>query len=175
MPDATLSQALREAYAVAPSDVVIHHTLEINHTAFSQPLRVVRDTVDLAATLEAGAPHDAGQEVTFTAFRFDIVPPEVNPVSVPQCVIEIDNVGREILAQVEAAMATTDLITCIYRQFLSDDLSAPQNDPPLTLTITAISANVFRIRATASFGDLANKKFPGVDYTAETFPGLVAQ
>lgn len=172
MPDSTLSQAIREAYAAAPADVIIYHTLEINHPAFSHPIRVVRDTAVLTATLEAAAPHNPGQAVTFVGFRFDIVPPEVGPTAIPQCVIEIDNVDRSILAQVEAAMTTTSLITCIYRQFISSDLSAPQNNPPLTLTLFSISANVFRIKAAAGFDDLQNRRFPGVEYTSEVFPGL---
>ena len=53
MPDPTLSQAIREAYAAAPSDVVILHTLELRHPAFVNDdesptaIRVVRDHRDL--------------------------------------------------------------------------------------------------------------------------------
>lgn len=174
MPDSTLSQAIREAYAAAPADVIVYHTLEIDHPAFTTPIRVVRDVADLTATLESTAPRDASQSVSFIAYRFDVVPPDVSSTAIPQCVIEIDNVSRTILTQIEAAMATTDLITCIYRQFISTDLSAPQNDPPLTLTVQTITATVFRIRATCGFGDLANRRFPALDYTAETFSGLIA-
>jgi hypothetical protein len=63
----------------------------------------------------------------------------------------------------------------IYRAFLSSDLSGPENDPPLTLTIKSISADVFRIRAVAGFDDLANRRFPALEYEASTFPGLIAQ
>ena len=41
MPDPALSAALAEAYAAAPIDQVILHTLEIWHPAFSVPIRVV--------------------------------------------------------------------------------------------------------------------------------------
>ena len=34
MPNTLLSEALREAYASAPSDVVILHTLELRHPSF---------------------------------------------------------------------------------------------------------------------------------------------
>ena len=34
MPDPALSEAIREAYAAAPADVVILHTLELRHPAF---------------------------------------------------------------------------------------------------------------------------------------------
>jgi len=175
MPDDTLSLAIKEAYASAPSNLVIHHTLEIWHPNFTTPIRVVRDHVDLTAKLESSAPRNAGQYVTFVGYAFDVVPPEVTHTAVPQCVIEIDNVSRDILAKIDLALGNVDPITVIYRAFLSTDLSGPENDPPLTLTILSITANVFRIRAMAGFGDLTNKRFPGLDYTAEVFPGLIPQ
>lgn len=175
MPDAALSAALAEAYASAPTDAVIYHTLEINHATFATPIRVVRDSADLDATLEADAPSDPSTEVTFTAYAFEIVPPEVTLDGAPRLQIEIDNVSREILANIELAMSSRELLTVIYRAFLSSDLSGPQNDPPLSLTIFSISATPLRIRALAGFQDVANKRFPGEEYTAETFPGLVLQ
>lgn len=175
MPDDTLSLAIQEAYASAPSNLVIYHTLEIWHPNFSTPIRVVRDHADLTARLEASAPRDAGQTVTFVGYAFDVVPPEVTHTAVPQCVIEIDNVSRDILAHVEASMGSSELITLTYRAFLSSDLTAPQNNPPLTLTVLSISATVFRVRATCGFPNLANRRFPGLDYTAEVFPGLIPQ
>lgn len=175
MPDDTLSLAIQEAYASAPSAGIIHHTLEIWHPAFTVPIRVVRDHADLTATLEATAPRNPSEAVTFIGYAFDIVPPEVTHSAVPQCVIEIDNISRDILAQFDAAVHSPSPITVIYRAFLSDDLSGPENDPPLTMELQSVTADVFRIRATAGFGDLSNKRFPGMDYTAEVFPGLIAQ
>lgn len=175
MPDSTLSQAIKEAYASAPSTSIIYHTLEIWHPAFTAPIRVVRDVADMTATLEASAPRNAGQAVTFVGFAFDIVPPEVDTSGVPQCVIEIDNVSRDIIASIEASMGSATPVSVIYRAFLSDDLSGPENDPPLTMEILAITANVFRVRATCGFGNLSNKRFPTLDYTAAVFPGLIAQ
>lgn len=177
MPDSTLSQAVKEAYASAPSTSIIYHTLELYHPSFTVPIRVVRDVDDLDATLEATAPRDASTEVTFSGFQFNFTKPEISTSGVPQCTVEIDNVSREILAQIEAAIASgsQELITVTYREFLSDDLGQPENDPPLTLTISDINANPFKITATAGFPNMANKRFPGEDYTAEVYPGLIAQ
>ena len=77
MPDVTLSEAIKEAYASAPADVVIYHTLEINHPAFSEPIYVVRDYQDLNANLEDGTP------VTFLRLAFNLVKPEVSATGVP--------------------------------------------------------------------------------------------
>lgn len=173
MPDPNLSEAIKEAYASAPSDEVIYHTLEIWHPNFTQPIYVVRDFQDLNATKEATAARDAGTEVTFVGFAFDFIPPEVDRGGIPQCVVEIDNVSREILANIEAAMGSTETITVIYRAYLSSDLSGPENDPPLELTIHSITADPFKVRAVAGFGSLANVKFPRLEYSSEVFPGLI--
>lgn len=168
MHDSTLSQAIKEAYASAPSDVIVYHTLEINHPAFTQPIYVVRDNADLTATLETE------EEVTFIRYAFDLVKPEVSATGVPQCTITIDNVSREILANIQLALQSIDTITVVYREYISTDLSGPQNNPPLTMTVLSISADVFRISAVVGFPDLVNKRFPSQEYTAELFPGLVS-
>lgn len=175
MTDSTLSTAIKEAYASAPSDEIIYHTLELYHANFTAPIRVVRDTSTLTAKLESTAPRNPSTSVTFTAFAFNVLPPEVTPTAIPQCQIEIDNVDRSIVANIELAAGSTDKIEVIYRQFLSSNITVgPENDPPLTMTIMSISADVFRVRATAGFGDLSNLRFPRIDYTAEVFPGLIA-
>ena len=175
MPDTTMSDALKEAYAAAPANLIVYHTLELYHPAFDQPIRVVRDSADLEAFLEDDAPRDAGEEVLFIAFPFDITPPSVDVAGSPMCTIEIGNTTREVTVQLEAAMSSAELLEVIYRQYISTDLSGPQNNPPLTLTVFRITADVFRVRAQAGFGDLANRRFPSQDYTAERFPGLVLQ
>lgn len=173
MPDPALSAAIQEAYASAPIDQVIYHTLELWHPAFSVPIRVVRDFTSLDARIEAGAARDAGNVVTFVGFAFDITPPDQTTSGVPQCVIEIDNVDRQILAQIDLAVQTAEQITAIYRAYLSDALlDGPENDPPMELTMISISATPFRIRGTAGFPDLVNLRFPKLDYDLETFPGL---
>jgi len=168
MPDSTLSQAIKEAFAAAPAGVIVYNTLEISHPAFSQPIYIVRDTADLDAKLETG------EAVTYIRFAFDLKKPEVSATGVPQCTIEIDNVSREILANVQLAIRSTEKITVTYREYLSTDLSGPQNNPPMVLTVFSIKADVFKVTAVAGFGDLNNKRFPGVEYTAERFPGLVS-
>lgn len=176
MSDTTLSLAIKEAYSAAPSNVVIYHTLELWHINFTTPIRVVRDFANLSARLEASAPRDAGQIVTFIAFAFDFSKPEVSSSNVPQITITMDNVDRSIVANIEAAMGSRELVTVTYREFLSSDLvgvsSGPQNNPPLSMTIMTTVADVFKITATAGFPNLMNKRFPTQEYSAETFTGL---
>lgn len=173
MPDSALTLAIKEAYAAAPANVVIYHTMELWHSAFATPIRVVRDYTDLVATLESTAPRNPSTAVTFVAFNFDFTKPEVSPDGVPQVTITMDNVDRSIVANIESTLGTTELVTLIYREFISTDLSAPQNNPPLIMTIMSVNADVFKITATAGFPNLVNKRFPTKEYDSETFVGLL--
>lgn len=179
MPDSSLSAAIKEAYATAPQGEVILHTLEFRHPSFEDELgaptaiRVVHDHADLNARLETSAPLNPDEYVTFIAFAFDFSLPEVQQTAMPEITITIDNVSQDIERNLALAVASPYKIEVTYRPYLNTDLTGPQMNPPLTLTVTGVEANDFQITARATFSDMANKLFPGVDYTAETFPGLV--
>ncbi len=120
MPDPVLEQALREAYASAPADTVILHTIELRHPAFDDDdgrptaIRVVRDHVDLTARLEATAPLDAGETVWFVALAFDLELPPVDSAPMPEISVTLDNVGREIVRHLDAAATSRARIEVTY-------------------------------------------------------------
>lgn len=176
MTDTTLSEALKEAYASAPSDVVIIQTLELLHPAFDQPIRVVSDYIPIDARLEPNAPENPGEIVTFQPFSFGLTLPEVFDKGVPELSFNIDNVSGEIIKNVKIAMTMPQKLEVICRLYLSTDLdSGPQNNPPLQMTVNSIQANAMRIEAKASILDFANKKFPNNEYDERRFPGLIAE
>ena len=160
MPNDALSAALAEAYASAPTSVVILHTLEFRHSAFSAPIRVVMDHQNLTATLEAGAPANPGEAVEFLAYAFDVKLPDASSGRMPELEITIDNIDQVIEENIELAAGSTEKIEVTYRPYLSTDL-------------THVEATVFQVSARAGFRNLGNLGFPNQDYTAERFPGLV--
>ena len=82
--DPELQQAIAEAYACAPQDVLILHTLEINHKTFNRPARVARwsgvgpEVEVFRCRLEGNALYNPGEVVEFVGLPFELVPPE-NP------------------------------------------------------------------------------------------------
>ena len=178
MPDPALSEAIQEAYAHAPSEAIILHTLEIRHPDFRDEngnptaIRVVRDQLDLQARLEADAPMDAGAIVTFVAMGFDLDLPAVDTTPVPEIVVTLDNVSREIVRYLDVAAESQSVIEITYRPYLSNDLEGPQMDPPITLILSEVEADVQRVTARARMMDIGNKAFPSRTYTAKEFPGL---
>lgn len=178
MTDNTLSEALKEAYASAPSDVILLHTLELRHPSFvdenGEPtaIRVVRDNINHICTLEDSAPLDAGNAVEFIAMGFDLELPPVEEIPVPEITLTLDNVSTEIIQYLDRAVETQDMIEMTYRPYLSNDLSCPQMNPPITLVITEITADISKISATARMMDIGNKSFPEENYTVKKYPGL---
>lgn len=180
MPDFTLSDAIREAYAANPSSVVVFDTIELRHPAFLDDagnptsIRLVNDKQNLTAGLEATAPLNPGAMVEFVACAFALELPEVNQNASPELKFRVDNVSREITRHVRAAQEYGSPIELTYRAYTSGATSAPQNNPVLTLEITSVRAEAYTVTATASFPNLANKQFPGVDYDLRRFPGLAS-
>lgn len=178
MTDTTLSEALKEAYASAPSDVILLHTLELRHPSFMDDagnqtaIRVVRDNINHVCRLEESAPLDGGQEVEFVAMAFDLELPPVETIPVPEITLTLDNVSTEIIQYLDQAVETQDMIEMTYRPYLSNELSCPQMNPPITLVITDITADISKISATARMMDIGNKSFPAENYTVKKYPGL---
>jgi hypothetical protein len=132
----------------------------------------VRDFVNLRAFLEDEAPVNASQEVKFIAMAFDLSLPPVDTAPMPEISITLDNVSSEIVKHIDKAASSQEKIEVTYRPYLSDDLSAPQMIPPITLTITEITADIMHITATARMMDIGNKSFPSETYTLARFVGL---
>lgn len=175
-----LSQAIKEAYASAPVDEVILNTLEIRHSSFLDSegyptaIRVVLDYTDLTAYLEADAPLNGGEEVTFIAYPFDFQLPGIDEGAAGVLQITIDNTSPEIGRYIEQANETTEPIEITYRPYLASDLTGPQMDPPLNMEVKGITIDTGTnsITMKAGWGNLMNKKFPGEVYTYAGYPGL---
>tara|TARA_Y100001960_G_C14385059_1_gene685750 strand:- start:133 stop:666 length:534 start_codon:yes stop_codon:yes gene_type:complete len=175
---ATYSEALQEAYASAPTDVVILQTLEIRHPYFKDeggnPMSVylVKNGEDIEAVIEEGHPIDSGKQVKFLSCPFQLVKPGKEPGVVPQLKIQVDNVSAEINKHLEMAVSEEIPIKVILREYLSTDLSQPESIP-LEFEIMDTDLNKFIIVFTCMISVFTDKTVPTVEYTSATFPNLV--
>lgn len=158
--------AIIEAFAMANSDIVILETLEFVFAPTDDRILIVNNTVDIVATLETA------EVVTFKAVGVKIKLPARNEDGFQDLTISIDNTNFEASDFLEKTLAYDDPVLCYYRPYLSNDLTMPQMNPPLTLYITDadISSEVVTVRA--SFADFLNKPFLSEKYTREHFPAL---
>lgn len=174
------SEAYAEAAAFAKAGEPVLLTLAIYNSAIVNPrtgqqfvVYLVQDFHDLRATLEADAPLDAGQEVVFRPVPFKAsLPDESSDAPAGTVLIELSNVSRQLVPYLEAAARSTEPIEMIFRTYLRSDTSAPHEMPPLRVQATGATVTTDTVTLQAGFGDLTNRRFPRVEYTAQEFPCL---
>lgn len=169
------NEALLEAYASCPPSVRIYFALEIWQSSFDAPARVVANVGDdMSFGLEDSAPHNPGETVLFTACPFTSTYPEQREGQPPSANITIDNVNRELVPKIRAALGVRQYIQILYREYLSNDLTEPAFGP-----VEYQLSNVVMIGATltgtAMVKNLQNKRFPALskNYSYTQFPSLL--
>jgi hypothetical protein len=185
-------EALREAYNAAPLSAVVLPTIELRHASFidndNQPfaIRFVRDYgtlieegVDGAPAiygwylkLEPDAPMQANQTVMFQSCMFDFRLPEQLESKTTGIELSFDNVTALVSSYLDRAIQYKSTMALIYREYLADTPNVVQLKMD-NLSIKSISANIFKVTASASYIDLINKKFPNKLYRVDEYPGLL--
>lgn len=167
MPSNSLSDAIREAYASAQSDLIYLDTLQVSHPTVGD-FYIVADREDHLLGLETGVYQN------FTASGFRFILPSAGRNGVQELTVAIDNVNRipsQFVADVLAAPGS-EPVTLTYRPYLSTKLDRPQMNPPLVLFLTDIVITAVEITGTATFADLLNRTFLSESYGRRNFPGL---
>jgi hypothetical protein len=181
MPDPSVSDALKEAYAIAPDTALIHDTLELRHPLFideegnPDSIWITTNVEPVTATLEEAAPVKGGQVVTFVSFPFQFALAPIENSAAQDLELAIDNVDRRIIENLDLAMASATKIEICYRPYLESDLSGPQMDPPPTFTLSQVKADALTVRGRARVSINLNVSFPRRLYTAVEFPALIGQ
>ena len=102
-----LQKAIAEAYASAPVEVQMLHTLELNHKSFTQPARVARWPLEpeprrFMLRLEDDAAYDPGALAEFIGLPFDISLPEKSENTPGEVNLRICGVGDYFDEDLEA-------------------------------------------------------------------------
>ena len=158
--------ALLENRASAPSGQGILRTLELWHPPWSQRYYLTDWPEPFDATLEVGG------TVTFENYPFALVLPTVDGAGQQNMQVSLTNADPLIADLVRAAHADpAHRIECTYREFLTDQLDAPQS-APLKLSFDMIQVGDEAVTGVAGRSDVLNRRFPGVWYDTQHFPGL---
>jgi hypothetical protein len=160
------TEALKTARASAPARQDILRTLELWHPTWPARQYLTTWPAPFEAMLETGGP------VTFQPFPFAVVLPTVNGAGQQDMQVTLTNADQAVADLVRLAHTDpTQRIECTYREFLSDELGAPQS-APLRLTFEAIQIGEESVTGVAGRSDVLNRRFPGVWYDVQHFPGL---
>lgn len=181
--DVLLSEAIAEAYSIAPVNDVILQTLEIRHPTFAIPVRLVADFGTLITpgdpdifgwmlTLESNAPVDASASVLFQSCMFDITKPSQQAGQLPSITITVDNVAFAVSQYMDEAVSSRVPMQVTYREFLASNPSAPEMILG-GLLVNDVTSTITRTSITAAYTNLTGFNFPAILYRAETHPGLI--
>ena len=143
---------------------VIVHTVELQCDAW-QPVYLCNGFRDLALVLETG------ENVIARATGMDVSLPKKDATGAQTLRFALDNVLGEATRLVRTAVDDGQEVRLIYRSYVSDDLSAPA-DNPLHMVVKNFTARGPQVDITAGFFDLIDTQFPRDVYTSEFAPGL---
>lgn len=169
MPRDDLLDAIREAYTVSPTGIVILETLEINHPK-EDTIYIVKNTEEMTATLE-----DGFTVATFLPCPFELKMPSITDEGTAEITVavdDIDNVPSDFIERVLSHSDDLREVQMIFRLFLSNDLTKPQNNPPLKLYWRSATINDLTVSVTAGTPNVSQNVFPNRNYTRQQFPGL---
>ena len=182
MPDPTLTEAWKEAAALAPAGEEPVDTLEIRHPDFidddgnPDSIWITTNQTDVTAPIEDDAPVKGGQSVVFRSFGFTFKLARIEPGSGAEMEIAVDSTDRRIVAALDRAVVSSIEIVMCYRPYLSNDLEdGPQMIPSPSFVLSKASVRNLRTTGRARVAiDLAGP-FPREVYTAIEYPGLIGQ
>lgn len=161
----TLTAAIQEAYANARQDPTIE-TIQITNPVDGASIYMCQQRSALDLTLEDATM----QRFEPVPFRFTL--PSTGENGRQDLTLEIDNIDRRISDFVTAVKSSTDPVEVRYRPYLASDMSTPQMNPPLLLTLKSVSLNTVVAAGKASFADVLNRKFLNQLYTRQRFKSL---
>lgn len=164
---ASWEDAVKEAYTSSPKGVVIYETLQVSHPSVAEDYYLINQRESFDLPLE-----DGGGPVTFKASGFNFTLPPTGENGTQDLRLSIDNVDREITDFLMQVIGSAEPVKITYRPYLSSDLTKPQLDPPLELTLRDVKINNFNVTGRATFADVLNQPFPNDYYTRTRFPSL---
>ena len=166
MPNPSLSEAIKEAYASCPTSKTVFDTIEIRQTGVQPPIYLVRGRTTLTAVDENHI------ERTFQPSNFQFSLPPENEEGFRSLNIVIDNIGRAISDFVQLSKSEKIPVEIVYRPYVSDNLTTPAMIPPLILWLKDVQIVTHQVTGRATFFDIVNQKFPSELYTRDRFPSL---
>ncbi|WP_246701117.1 DUF1833 family protein [Rhodopseudomonas sp. BR0C11] len=169
------SEAWLEAVASCPPSERTYDTVQLDHPSFGEPAYIVANVADdMQFGIEPGAAINAGQMVTFIACPFKAPWPEQREGQPPVAKVEIDNVARELVPKVRAALGYRSYITVTHRQYLESDRGEPAYGP-ISFILSNVTLIGTKLSGEVRVKNLQNKRFPKLDknYSYTDFPSLL--
>jgi hypothetical protein len=132
----------------------------------ADPIHLVNDNMPLTALIETGT------EVTFVTRSFELNPFVSGEDGSPSIQLTIDNTDFAVSRYINNARKFAVPLEVVLRIYMTNDLTGPQNNPPMVLFATDFDTRGSVVGCKLSWIDLINSKFPNFYYTPARCPSL---
>lgn len=176
MPTINLSDALREAYAVADTTAIEYYTFEWIHPSWDPPVFTVHGWDEIEALIED--PSDspkAGELVTFQPLPIEGILPPTTADEVPSFQFRMYDPSRIVAQKIIEAQNDPKPIQMLMRVYLSNRLTVgPETQPVPRYYVgsTRLVKKTGMVTGRCVFQDYMGRSAPFTTYTPAEFPGL---
>lgn len=132
--------------------------LKINHSTWAQPFYFVNDRAN----------HTDSSSIEWIGFPFSIMLPDEKDDEIPQAVLSIDNIDREIVAVLRALSTPCTVTIWIVLGSDIDDIVAG----PYDFAFNAATWNALTVSGVLEYEPILNMRWPEHDFSPITTPGL---
>lgn len=162
-----LTQAMTEAYAANNATYRIYETVEIDHSTFDQPIRVVTGAEeDMMFPITAG-----GTPVLFQAVAISVTLPGSTEDGPTTAKLTISNVSSMLNDPLNAAVMSDEPIIAVYRAYTTQDLTQP-GDIVGGLELWEVDLAAGSATGTLRFKELELQAFPLPTYDEQYYPAV---
>lgn len=163
----SLTEAMVEAYAVAPAGETIIETIELDHPSFDEPARI-------ASGIEEDIllpPAEGADPVLFRAVQVQVIPPGMGEDGPTPMRLKLDAVSGWLLPYLRAAMQSTAPVSVTYRAYTTADLTQP-GEVIDGLELRHVTLTATAAEGTVSFREIELQAFPLPTYDETYYPAL---
>lgn len=160
-----MSLKLSRIYNSAPVDDAHLLLMQLDCTAWAEPVRLAVSGRDETVTLPGGS------VATFVWSGLSINLPDQAASGTQDLAFGLDGVTIDVLEKIDAALAADATVTATLYVYTQKFRDAPQKTP-LTLEVTSVVADSKSVQCGARARDVINAAFPRLRYTPNNAPGL---
>ncbi|MFD2679027.1 DUF1833 family protein [Camelimonas lactis] len=161
----SISAAMEEAYAAARPDQVIVQTLEMDHPAFAQPVRIVTNVAEDMTLTVPGA-----GDVLFQACGVSITLPGDTEDGPTQARVRVDNVSGILRGYLKDAVQAGEPIKVTFRAYILGEMQPGEVIDGMELASVSLTATA--AEGALKFRELELQAFPLATYDQQYYPAL---
>lgn len=166
MAGRTLSNAAKAALYAQSTDEAFIILVTINHSTFTDPVRVASDPLELLPVAGVRGVVSRGEEFVFLPFNIEL--PAQDDSGVAKARLSVDNISREIVAAVRNATSALSINIEIVLASDPDTVEVSIED----FRLDRVTYDALTVSGDISVEYFDLEPFPARRFTPSDFPGL---